>query len=102
MMEYKKELEFFKMALNGKDKGFPKFIANGTQKSGENMGKKYIVMSKHGYDLSLLLKICGGKFTYKTVLNISIELVLIIFVDNHLYSLKGYKLCTLWALFIMV
>ncbi|CDW79712.1 UNKNOWN [Stylonychia lemnae] len=37
--------------------------------------KKYIVMSRHGYDLQLIHKMCGNRFTYKTALSIGIEMV---------------------------
>ncbi|CDW90757.1 UNKNOWN [Stylonychia lemnae] len=34
-----------------------------------------MVLSRHGYDLHTIHKICGFKFTYKTILNIGIEML---------------------------
>lgn len=63
------------MALEYLKKGFPKFLANGSHKSSNNGTKKFIVMSWHGHDLKILHKVCGKVFSYKTVLNIGIEMV---------------------------
>eukprot|EP00347_Sterkiella_histriomuscorum_P012498 403368350 len=51
--------------------GFPIFYANGSIKK----DKKFVVLSRHGYDLHTIHKICGYKFSYKTVLNIGIEIL---------------------------
>lgn len=64
------------MLYESKFKGFPTFRASGTFKE----SKKFLVMSKHGFDLNTIHKILNKKFTYKTVLNIGIELVISLFV----------------------
>jgi hypothetical protein len=82
MAQYKKEVQIYKKVMEHTIKGFPKFLANGTHTP---EAKKFIVTSKHGFDLSILQKICGGKFTYKTALNIGIEMVkLLSFSFSHL------------------
>lgn len=47
----------YKKVLESTITGFPKFLANGTHNP---EGNKFIVTSKHGFDLYILLKICGG------------------------------------------
>lgn len=49
------------------------FYANGSIKN----DKKFVVLSRYGYDLHTIHKICGLKFSYKTILNIGIEIVII-------------------------
>ena len=71
MQMYKREKEFYIIMYNLKPKGFPVFYANGTYKK----DKKFLILSRHGYDLHTIHKICGLKFSYKTVLNTGIEIV---------------------------
>lgn len=58
-------------------KGFPKLLANGTETkpSKDHKERKFIAISKHGFDLKILLKMCGDKFSFKTSLQIGITLV---------------------------
>jgi hypothetical protein len=59
-----------KVILPSKVKGFPKMLANGTEtKAGKDVReRKFIAISKHGFDLKILLKMCGEKFSFKTSL----------------------------------
>lgn len=58
-------------------KGFPKFVANGTYQKQlpKDKHRKYIVMTKHGYDLQMMHKVCGHHFSFKTALQVSIQMV---------------------------
>lgn len=47
-----KEVEVFKKGFEKPIKGFPWFTANGTYKKNDiDKSKKFILMSRHGYDL---------------------------------------------------
>jgi hypothetical protein len=70
-------------------KGFPFFYANGTYKK----KKKFIVISRHGFDLHTIHKIRGSKFSYKTVFNIGIEIVTSIQGFNLNYRFKDWRFC---------
>ena len=61
-----REIEVYKRALDDLNiKGFPRFMANGTLIE-EDATKKYIVISRHGYDLQMLHRVCSHHFTIKT------------------------------------
>eukprot|EP00347_Sterkiella_histriomuscorum_P004903 403358647 len=74
---YKREVEVFKKVFPRQVvRGFPKFIANGTHLKGDlDRQKKFIVMSRHGYDLSMIYKICQHRFSHKTALQIAIDMI---------------------------
>jgi len=55
LQKYKQENQFYKAIFELKPKGFPLFQANGSHKK----NKKYIIMTKHGYDLHTIHKICN-------------------------------------------
>ena len=54
MQLYKREKEFYVKLYANKTKGFPTFYANGTYKNDH----KFLVLSRLGYDLHTIHKIC--------------------------------------------